>query len=115
MSSFDFVLILLSFVYALALGHVLQRVGGLLVARERVRFMLILRMAPFGSRVFLLSTIVEVAYATARTRPGAEMLLGDRSADDTGCLLISQLSEQRRKRFASQERRVSREDQNGPS
>lgn len=45
MSSFDFVLILLSFVYALALGHVLQRVGGLLVARERVRFSGLLTLA----------------------------------------------------------------------
>jgi hypothetical protein len=36
--SFDFVLILLSFVYALALGHLLTRVGQLLVARQRVRF-----------------------------------------------------------------------------
>lgn len=45
MGSFDFVLILLSFVYALALGHVLQRVGGLLVARERVRFSGLLTLA----------------------------------------------------------------------
>ncbi|MDZ4691405.1 hypothetical protein [Terricaulis sp.] len=45
MSSFDFVLILLSFVYALALGHLLQRVGGLLIARERVRFSGLLALA----------------------------------------------------------------------
>lgn len=45
MESFDFVLILLSFVYALALGHLLQRVGGLLVARERVRFSGLLALA----------------------------------------------------------------------
>jgi len=45
MGSFDFVLILLSFVYALALGHLLQRVGGLLVARERVRFSGLLTLA----------------------------------------------------------------------
>lgn len=45
MGSFDFVLILLSFVYALALGHVLSRVGGLLVARERVRFSGLLALA----------------------------------------------------------------------
>ena len=38
MESFDFVLILLSFVYALALGHLLSRVGLMLVARKRVRF-----------------------------------------------------------------------------
>jgi len=45
MDSFDFVLILLSFVYALALGHLLQRVGGLLVVRERVRFSGLLALA----------------------------------------------------------------------
>ena len=38
MESFDFVLILLSFVYALALGHLLSRVGLMLIARRRVRF-----------------------------------------------------------------------------
>ncbi len=38
MESFDFVLILLSFVYALALGHLLSRVGMMLVERQRVRF-----------------------------------------------------------------------------
>jgi len=45
MSSFDFVLVLLSFVYALALGHLLQRGGGLLVARQRVRFSGLLTLA----------------------------------------------------------------------
>ncbi|MBX9746988.1 MAG: hypothetical protein K2X34_08810 [Hyphomonadaceae bacterium] len=45
MDSFDFVLILLSFVYALALGHLLQRVGGLLVVRERVQFSGLLALA----------------------------------------------------------------------
>ncbi len=45
MGSFDFVLILLSFVYALALGHLLSRVGGLLIARERVRFSGLLALA----------------------------------------------------------------------
>ena len=45
MGSFDFVLVLLSFVYALALGHVLSRVGGLLIGRDRVRFSGLLALA----------------------------------------------------------------------
>src|SRR5258706_9729493 len=38
MGAFDYIIILLSFVYALALTHVLSRVGGLLLAHARVRF-----------------------------------------------------------------------------
>jgi hypothetical protein len=38
MAAFDHVAILLSFVYALALTHVLSRMAGLLFARERLRF-----------------------------------------------------------------------------
>jgi hypothetical protein len=38
MGAFDHVVLLLSFVYALALTHLLSRIGGLLNARERVRF-----------------------------------------------------------------------------
>lgn len=38
MGAFDHVLILLSFVYALALTHLLSRVAGLYFARERLRF-----------------------------------------------------------------------------
>ena len=38
MPAFDFVLLLLSFVFALALTHVLSRVGSLLLARKRTRF-----------------------------------------------------------------------------
>lgn len=45
MGSYDFVLILLSFVYALALGHLLSRVGDLLVARDRVLFSGLLALA----------------------------------------------------------------------
>ncbi len=45
MSNYDFVLLLLSFVYALALGHVLVRVGGLLLARDRVVFSGLLALA----------------------------------------------------------------------
>lgn len=38
MHAFDYVLILLSFIYALALGHLLSRIGSLLLAAERVVF-----------------------------------------------------------------------------
>jgi hypothetical protein len=37
-AAFDHVLVLLSFVYALALTHLLSRIGTLVLARERVRF-----------------------------------------------------------------------------
>lgn len=53
MASFDFVLILLSFVYALALGHLLSRVGLLLVERRRVRFSGLLSLV-------MLKAVVEV-------------------------------------------------------
>ncbi|MFN7164367.1 MAG: hypothetical protein ACK4P2_06055 [Hyphomonas sp.] len=45
MGSFDFVLLLLSFVYALALGHFLTRLGVLLLARDRVRVSGLLALA----------------------------------------------------------------------
>jgi hypothetical protein len=38
MGAFDHVLVLLSFVYALALTHLLSRIGALILGRERVRF-----------------------------------------------------------------------------
>jgi hypothetical protein len=38
MAAFDHVVILLSFVYALALTHLLSRMAGMLFARDRVRF-----------------------------------------------------------------------------
>jgi len=38
MNAFDHVVLLLSFVYALALTHLLSRIGALFVARERVKF-----------------------------------------------------------------------------
>jgi hypothetical protein len=38
MAAFDHVILLLSFVFALALTHLLSRVGGLMLARKRVRF-----------------------------------------------------------------------------
>jgi hypothetical protein len=45
MGKFDFILLLLSFVFALALAHLLSRVGALLLARERVRFSGLLTVA----------------------------------------------------------------------
>src|SRR5690242_17366792 len=45
MAAFDFVLILLSFVYALALAVVLQSAGRLIVERRRVRFSGLLALA----------------------------------------------------------------------
>ncbi len=45
MSGFDFVLVLLSFVYALGLGQVLTSVGRLLVRREQVLFSGLLALA----------------------------------------------------------------------
>jgi hypothetical protein len=38
MNAFDHVILLLSFVYALALTHLLSRIGALFVARQRVKF-----------------------------------------------------------------------------
>ncbi|MGB3624870.1 MAG: hypothetical protein WA989_03520 [Henriciella sp.] len=45
MTGFDLVLLLLSFVYALALSHLLSRLGALLVARDRVQFSGLLALA----------------------------------------------------------------------
>ena len=45
MSGFDFVLVLLSFVYALGLGHVMTSAGRLLVRREQVLFSGLLALA----------------------------------------------------------------------
>lgn len=45
MSAFDFVLILLSFVYALAIAVVLQSAGRLIIERRRVRFSGLLALA----------------------------------------------------------------------
>jgi len=45
MAKFDFILLLLSFVYALALAHLLSRVGALVLARRRVRFSGLLTVA----------------------------------------------------------------------
>jgi len=45
MNAFDHVVLLLSFVYALALTHLLSRIGALFVARERVHFSGLLALA----------------------------------------------------------------------
>lgn len=45
MDKFDFVLILLSFVFAMAMAHLLAGVGALVSARERVRFSPLLTLA----------------------------------------------------------------------
>lgn len=45
MGAYEHVIVLLSFVYALALTHLLSRMGGLLVARKRVRFSGLLALA----------------------------------------------------------------------
>ncbi len=49
--AFEFVLILISFVYALALTHVLSRIGALVLAFERVRFSALLSLAMFNALV----------------------------------------------------------------
>ena len=55
MSAYDHILTLLSFVYALAIAHLLSRVGALLLARKRVRFSGLQALAMFnaGSQPFL--------------------------------------------------------------
>jgi hypothetical protein len=45
MGAYEHVILLLSFVYALALTHLLSRVGGLVLARRRVRFSGLLALA----------------------------------------------------------------------
>jgi hypothetical protein len=51
MAAFDFVLVLLSFVYALALAVVLQSVGRLIVERHRVKFSGLLALAMLNAVV----------------------------------------------------------------
>jgi hypothetical protein len=54
-SAYDHIMVLLSFVYALAIAHLLSRVGALLLARKRVRFSGLQALAMFnaGSQPFL--------------------------------------------------------------
>jgi hypothetical protein len=52
MNAFDHVVLLLSFVYALALTYLLSRIGALFVARERVRFSGLLALA-MGAPIML--------------------------------------------------------------
>ena len=53
MSQFEYVIVLLSFVYALALTHVFSRVGAMMLARDRVRFSGLLAVA-------ILNAVVQV-------------------------------------------------------
>jgi hypothetical protein len=54
-SAYDHIMVLLSFVYALAIAHLLSRIGALLLARKRVRFSALqaLAMLNAGSQPFL--------------------------------------------------------------
>ena len=45
MGAYEHVILLLSFVYALALTHLLSRIGALFVARKRVKFSGLLALA----------------------------------------------------------------------
>jgi hypothetical protein len=51
MAGFDFVLVLLSFVYALALAVVLQSAGRLIIERHRVKFSGLLALAMLNAVV----------------------------------------------------------------
>ena len=53
MTAFEHVTALLSFVYALALTHLLARIGDLIVARERVRFSALLALAMTNAGVLV--------------------------------------------------------------
>jgi hypothetical protein len=54
-SAYDHIIVLLSFVYALAIAHLLSRIGALLLARKRVRFSGLQALAMFnaGTQPFL--------------------------------------------------------------
>jgi hypothetical protein len=53
MGAYDHVLVLLSFVYALALTHLLSRVGAMVIARDRVRFSALLSLAIGNAVLFV--------------------------------------------------------------
>src|SRR5262252_573982 len=53
MSAFEHVTALLSFVYALALTHLLARIGELVVVRERVRFSRLLALGMVNAIVLV--------------------------------------------------------------
>jgi hypothetical protein len=53
MGAFDHVLVLLSFVYALALTHLLSRVGALALARDRVRYSGLLVICAINAILFV--------------------------------------------------------------
>ena len=60
MGAFDHVTVLLSFVYALALTHLLTRMGSLLIARKRVIFSGLLCLAMANAILFVYSNWLEL-------------------------------------------------------
>jgi hypothetical protein len=60
MGAFDHITVLLSFVYALALTHLLTRMGSLLVARKRVRFSGLLCLAMANAILFVFSNWLQL-------------------------------------------------------
>ena len=54
MGAYEHVIVLLSFVYALALTHLLSRIGALFVARKRVRFSALLALAQANAILIVL-------------------------------------------------------------
>jgi hypothetical protein len=60
MGAFDHVTVLLSFVYALALTHLLTRMGSLIVARKRVIFSGLLCLAMANAILFVYSNWLEL-------------------------------------------------------
>ncbi|WP_395645580.1 hypothetical protein [Terricaulis sp.] len=72
MDKFDFVLILLSFVFAMAMAHLLAGVGALIAARERVRFSPLLTLAILNA---LLQVFVDwLALWDLRSLPAWDLL-----------------------------------------
>ena len=53
MGAYDHVIVLLSFVYALALTHLLSRIGAMVIERERVRFSALLSLAAVNAILFV--------------------------------------------------------------
>lgn len=72
MDAFDYVMTLLSFIYALAISHILATIGDLIIARQRVKFSwpqalwMVLAANPiFGWWIALWSLRTEGAWSTA--------------------------------------------------
>jgi hypothetical protein len=60
MGAFDHIVVLLSFVYALALTHLLTRMGSLLIARKRVKFSGLLCLAMANAILFVFSNWLQL-------------------------------------------------------